>query len=64
MLSVEKNVNLITKDAVGVSELLTLFDYNETISEIPFRPKGGEIFIFKSFTGKKIKAEWKANVHT
>ena len=31
--SVENNVKLLTKDALSVSELLTLFSYNETILE-------------------------------
>ena len=54
-----RNVKLLTKDALGVAELLTLFEYPDAISEIPFRPEGGEMFVFKSASGKK--DEWKAD---
>ena len=53
MLEVENNAKLLTKDSLGVAELLTLFEYQNAISEIPFRPKGGEIFVLKSSSGKK-----------
>ena len=44
MLEVENNIKLLTKDALG-ADLLTLFEYPDAISEIPFRPKGGDIFV-------------------
>ena len=62
MLEVENNAKLLTKDSLGVAELLTLFEYPNAISEIPFRRKGGEIFVFKSSSGKK--NDWKADGHT
>ena len=54
-------MKLLTKDALGV-ELLTLFEYPDAISDIHFRPKGGEIFVFKSSSSKK--DNWKADGHT
>ena len=48
MLEVENNVKLLTKDALGLAELLILFEYPDAISEIPFQLKGAEIFVFKS----------------
>ena len=62
LLSVENNIKLLNKDALGISRLLTLFNYEETVSEIPFRPKGGDIFTFKNTAGRK--DDWKADGHT
>ena len=62
MLEVEINVKLLTKGALGVAELLALFKYPDAISEIPFRPKGGAIFVFKISSSKK--DDWKADGHT
>ena len=59
MLSVENNVKLLNKDALGVSELLILFNYEKTVSEIPFRPKGGDIFMCNNTAGRK--DDWKAD---
>ena len=62
MLKVENNVKLLTKDALGETELLTLFEYPDAISEIPFRLKRGELFVFKSSSSKK--DGWKADGNT
>jgi len=62
MLSVENNVKLLRKEALGVSELLTLFEYEQTISELPFRPHGGQLFIFRSTDSKKM--DWTADGHS
>ena len=59
MLTLERNSKLLRKNSLGISELLTLFEYEETTSEIPLRPKGGDLFIFKS----KKKDDWKADGH-
>ena len=59
ILSVDTNLKLLYKEA---SELLTLFNYEETVSEILLRQKVGDIFIFKSTAGRK--DEWKAGGQT
>ena len=58
MLEVENNAKLLTKDSLGVGELVTLFEYPNAI---PFQPKGGEIFVYKISSGKKI--DWKEDGH-
>ena len=60
MLSVENNKKLLKNDALGIQELLTLFEYEHTTPNVPFRPKGGDLFIFKS----QKKDDWKADGHT
>ena len=53
MLEVEINVKLLSKGALGVAELLTLFKYPDAISEIPLQPKGGAIFVLKYPAARK-----------
>ena len=59
MLSVENNKKILKNDALDIQELLTLFEYEHTTPNVPFRP-GGDLFIFKS----QKKDDWKADGHT
>lgn len=46
-------------------EILNLFNDNEaeTVTSIPFRPKGGSLYIFKTTNPNK-RNDWKADGHS
>lgn len=51
------------RPTLNLCEVLDLFQSNETVGSIPFRPKGGQIFVFKPGVPSK-KNDWKADGHS
>ena len=61
MLLLENNKKVILKGTIGISELLILFKCEHTTSEIPFRPRGGDLFVYENDQG--LQDDWKADGH-
>ena len=62
LIKVQNNKTLIRRDTLALPELFQLFKSEHTSSEIPFRPKGGDVIVFKNSDGKK--DDWKADGHS
>ena len=50
------------KSPLSTGEVLALFNSDDTVDSIPFRPNGGQIFIFKPPSSIE-KDDWKADGH-
>ena len=58
----EEYPNLIRKSPLSSVEILDFFKSKDTVSTIPFRPKGGQVFIYKTDVSNK-RNDWKADGH-
>ena len=58
------DVSLRKETSLNAEEILNMLtEPSETVSNIPFRPKGGSLYIFKPETPLK-RNDWKADGHS
>ena len=59
-LRIEKEKNaFLRQSSLSAKEILESFEFDETVTDVPFRPKGGSLYIVK--TTEKTMKDWKAD---
>ena len=58
-----KDGKFVRELPLGTTEILALFKSSEAVTNIPFRPSGGDLFLFSTEDPLRID-DWKSDGHT